>query len=136
MADTPTLLRRAARWTAVLIAVVGGIAWAVSGQEMALGVALGALVGLGNLLALGRALRIMLSNPEEHRPVAGKKWVLPTVILLKWPFVLLALGLILWYMPARPEGVAIGIGLSLLAITIAALRGSREPPGTTPGNTP
>jgi len=136
MTDTTTVLRGATRWTAALIVAVGGIAWALFGREMALGVALGALLGLLNLLALGRALGLMLSSAQQHRPAAGKKWVLPTVLLLKWPFLLLALGLILWYMPARPEGVAVGFGLSLLAASLAAIRGSKKPPATTPGNTP
>jgi hypothetical protein len=41
--------------------------------------------------------------------------------LLKWPLVGLALAGILWYMPARPEGVALGVVLSLAAAVLAAL---------------
>lgn len=130
MPATPTFIQLTIRWIAVLVAVAGGISWWLSGRDMALGVALGAVVGLANLMLLSRAMAKVLANPQQHRPVAGKKWVLPTVIVLKWPFLLLALGLILWYLPARPEGVATGVALSLLAACIAAIGGSKEPATT------
>jgi hypothetical protein len=41
--------------------------------------------------------------------------------LLKWPLLGLALAGILWYMPARPEGVALGVVLSLAAAVLAGL---------------
>ena len=123
MLDSTTFLRRAASWTLALLALAGGLAWWTLGKDMALGVALGALVGLLNLVVLSRSLSRVLANPEQHRPAPGKNWVLPAAVVLKWPFLLLVLGLILWYMPARPEGVAAGVLLSLLAATIAALRG-------------
>ena len=46
--------------------------------------------------------------------------------LLRLPFVVLALVLILWYMPARPEGVALGVTLSLAAAVLAALRAENQ----------
>lgn len=128
MSDPKSFLRRTVSWTVVLLAVAGGISWWLSGRDMALGVALGGLVGLANLLLLTRALAKVIANPEQHRPVAGKNWVLPAAIVLKWPFLLLALGLILWYLPARPEGVAAGVAITLLAASLAAIRGSKPPP--------
>ncbi|MBL4685492.1 MAG: hypothetical protein JKY37_12935 [Nannocystaceae bacterium] len=130
MPATPTFIQLTIRWIVALVVVAGGISWWLSGRDMALGVALGAVVGLANLMLLSRAMAKMLANPQQHRPVAGKKWVLPTVIVLKWPFLLLALGLILWYLPARPEGVAAGVALSLLAACIAAIGGSKKPATT------
>ena len=118
-------LGRATIWTLALSAVFGAISWFMWGSNMALGLALGALVGLANLWLLQRAVGQVLQSPEEHRPAAGSKWALPAALLLKWPFLLLALGLILWYMPARPEGVAAGVLLSLLAASIASRVGAR-----------
>ena len=135
MSDAPTFIRRTAGWTVALVAVAGGISWWAFGQDIALGVALGALVGFANLVVLSRSLSKVLENPEQHRPAAGKKWVLPAVLLLKWPFLLLALGLILWYMPARPEGVAAGVALSLLAASIAAVRGAKGTSADNNGST-
>jgi hypothetical protein len=123
-----TLVRRIAWWTVVLAGIWAAIVYAMSGWPMALGVALGALLGLANLWLLSRAISGALANAREHRPSPGQKWALPGVFLLKWPFLLLALGLILWYLPARPEGVGIGIGLSLLAAALAATRGSKAAP--------
>jgi hypothetical protein len=127
-ADERPFLPRVAMWTLGLAAAVSALCLLVSGGPMALGVALGALLGLANLWLLSRAISGALANAREHRPSPGQKWALPGVFLLKWPFLLLALGLILWYLPARPEGVGIGIGLSLLAAALAATRGSKAAP--------
>lgn len=126
--DDQAFFRRVAAWTCGLTAAVGLAGLLVSGGPMALGVALGALLGLANLWLLSRAISAALANAREHRPSPGQKWALPGVFLLKWPFLLLALGLILWYLPARPEGVGIGIGLSLLAAALAATRKNRTAP--------
>jgi hypothetical protein len=126
--DDASFLRRVAIWTLGLGTAVSALGLVLFDAPMALGVALGALVGLANLWLLSRAISAALANAREHRPSPGQKWALPGVFLLKWPFVLLALGLILWYLPARPEGVGIGIGLSLLAAALAATRTNRTVP--------
>jgi drug/metabolite transporter (DMT)-like permease len=131
--DSAPLLRRAALWTLVMVAIAGAISLPLSGHEMSLGIALGALVGWVNLWLLARALRTMLRDPRQYRPTGSRTWVLPGVLLLKWPFILLALALILWYMPARPEGVALGALLALVGASIAALRANRG--STTPAPT-
>ena len=123
--DSAPLLRHAALWTTVMAAIAGAISLPLFGHEMSLGIALGALVGWVNLWLLARALRTMLRDPQQHRPTGQRTWVLPSVLLLKWPFILLALALILWYMPARPEGVALGALLALVGASIAAIRADR-----------
>jgi hypothetical protein len=119
--DSGPLLRRAAWWTAAMAAIAGAISLPLFGREMGLGIALGALVGWVNLWLLARALKAMLRDPQQYRPTGARTWVLPGVLLLKWPFILLALAFILWYMPARPEGVALGALLALVGASIAAL---------------
>lgn len=125
--DSNPLLRRAALYTGLMTAVAGAISLPLFGREMSVGIALGALVGWVNLWLLARALRVMLRDPQQYRPVGARTWVLPGVLLLKWPFILLALAFILWYMPARPEGVALGALLALVGASIASLRGNRAP---------
>lgn len=127
-----TLLRRAAAWTTLLTGAASLVALMWWGYEMALGVALGALVGFANLWLLSRAVAQLVDNAGDHRPAPGRKWSLPAVLLLKWPFVLLALAGILWYMPARPEGVALGLVLSLAAASVAAAKGRSVPPEAEP----
>ena len=43
-------------------------------------------------------------------------------VALRWPLFMVALFGILWYMPARLEGVLAGITVSLLSTIFAALR--------------
>ena len=116
------MVRRAAAWAGLGVVVGGAISWAVSGFEMALGLALGALLGVGNLMLTARAISSLISDPERHRPERPGGLALPAILLLKWPLLLLALGGVLWYLPARPEGVAIGVALSLAAAAAAAQR--------------
>lgn len=123
--DSGPLLRRTLAWTVGLVVVSGAISHAVWGREMSLGIALGALVGLANLWLLARALKTVLGNAQQYRPTAGATWVLPGVILLKWPLLLLALAMILWYMPARPQGVALGALLALVGASISAISANR-----------
>ncbi|MEM9454099.1 MAG: ATP synthase subunit I [Myxococcota bacterium] len=123
--DSTPLLRHAGLWTTGMVAIAGAISLLLVGPEMSLGIALGALVGWVNLWLLARAVRVMLRDPQQYRPAGRRTWVLPGVLLLKWPFVLLALAFILWYMPARPEGVALGALLALVGASIAALRANR-----------
>lgn len=123
-----SMMKRTAAWTLGLTSLVSAATLAFWGYPMALGVALGALVGLANVWLLSRALSRLVDNPTEHRPAAGRKWTLPAVLLVKWPAILLALAIILWYMPARPEGVALGALLSLAAASIAARQAHRSPP--------
>jgi hypothetical protein len=125
-ASRALMMKRTAAWTLALASVGSAIALGLWGHEMALGLALGALVGLANVWLLSRALAGLVTNPEEHRPAPGRKWTLPAVLLLKWPVILLALAIILWYMPARPEGVALGALLSLAAASIAARQAHRS----------
>jgi hypothetical protein len=132
--DSGPLLRRAAWWTAAMAAIAGAISLPLFGHEMGLGIALGALVGWVNLWLLARALRAMLRDPQQHRPTGARTWVLPGVLLLKWPFILLALAFILWYMPARPEGVALGALLALVGASIAALAKNEGPKNEGPKN--
>lgn len=134
--DSGPLLRRAAVWTAAMVAIACAISLPLFGHEMSLGIALGALVGWVNLWLLARALKAMLRDPQQYRPTGARTWVLPGVLLLKWPFILLALAFILWYMPARPEGVALGALLALVGASIAAVATKKASPDqapTTPG---
>ncbi len=109
-------------WAAAGTVVVGTISWGLAGFEMALGVALGALLGVGNLALTARVISHLVSDPQRHRPTRPGALAWPAILGLKWPLLLLALGGVLWYMPARPEGVAIGVALSLAAAAAAAQR--------------
>ena len=111
-------LTRAWILTLVLVAVASGAAWLLHGHALALGVALGALFGMLNITALDWILTSLISRAQREKP-SSRGWSIPALLLLKWPVVLLALAGVLWYIPARPEGLAAGLILSLVAAVIA-----------------
>ncbi len=143
-------------WIAALALVAGGVALLVSGADLALGIALGALFGYANLRLLGRSVLAMLSIAESSPggPRGGSEPPDPEDILdfsqsaassplepletdvaapekrsgsfIRLPALALAMILILWYMPARPEGFLLGLVLSLLAAVGAAIQASRH----------
>ena len=117
-----TLVRRIAWWTVVLAGIWAAIVYAMSGWPMALGVALGALVGLANVWLIASTMTTLLKNANELRAPGRKRWALLGPLVAKWPLVLLALFGVLWYLPARPEGVALGVAISLAAASIAAIQ--------------
>ena len=119
---TATLVRRIAWWTVVLAGIWAAIVYAMSGWPMALGVALGALVGLANVWLIASTMTTLLRNANELRAPGRKRWALLGPLVAKWPLVLLALFGVLWYLPARPEGVALGVAISLAAASIAAIQ--------------
>ncbi len=129
--DVDGLLRRMALWTAALGLGVAGLLGLWQGFGMALGIVLGAALGYANVWMAAQALRGIVASPHEHRPAPGSKWALPAGLLVKWPLILLALFVILWYSPARPEGVALGVVIALAAASFAALVRSR-PSGSAP----
>ena len=167
LADPDDYLRRTAIWTLGLGAGASALCAMVWDWQLALGVALGALLAHVNLMLLARTLgsalgRVTGGGPEgevvsgpstmsdsepvgttpptdgDGSPEARARRESARVRaqgLFRLPLVVLALVLILWYMPARPEGVALGVVLSLASAVFAALRSenrrfapTREPP--------
>jgi hypothetical protein len=132
---TTDLVRRIAWWTVVLAGIWAAIALALSGWPMALGVAAGALVGLANVWLIASTMTTLMRNANELRAPGRKRWAQQWTILgplvMKWPLILLALFGVLWYLPARPEGVALGVAISLAAASIAAIQ-QRKPSGPAP----
>lgn len=126
--------------------------WMLGGADFALGVALGALLGFANVWLLGRSIETLLrrsgtsvpspdqppepadspdildwspdgpnpSNAQEFSQIDAQSHRRQGVLRLVASS--LAMVLILWYMPARPEGIALGVGASLLAAVLAALQ--------------
>lgn len=103
--------------------------------RLALTIALGAVIAAANfmLLAQGiaRAIDRTVDDPSRasnqsdpaHEPPARAPEALRSGLRLA--LLLLAMLGILWYMPARPEGLAVGVLIVLLAATIAGYRHNR-----------
>ncbi len=117
------LLSRILQWTAALTAPVFAAGWVLWDFETALGILCGAGLGALNFILLGRSLQKMFASPDEHR---GSRWGVPVVMLLKWPLILGALAIVMFYLPVSPQGVAAGALVSLVAGSTAALREQRE----------
>ena len=135
--------RVSGRWTILFASAAGIITQLYWDWRMSLGVALGALIGHLHFSLLARAVANLLTPrggqqgtetdalrgvqadglPEEAGdPAGGAKWTFRVVLLA------LALVGILWYMPARPEGVALGLVLALLAAVIGGISTERHRP--------
>jgi hypothetical protein len=138
------LLRDTVRISGVITAVCCALLGFLAGLWLALSVALGALIMLANFLLLARALTRLIeraldpprtaksesdpadpddpgATPHEPTPPPSKTPAGP----LRLAVLVLAMTMILWYMPARPEGLAVGILIVLLAATIAGVRQNR-----------
>ncbi len=128
-------LRRTALWSAALVLVWSLILGPWLGWPMVVGLVAGGLVGYLNLWLGARALALLiprLSGGAGKANLKDSRSALMLLLLMKWPVVLLALLGILWYLPARPEGVALGIAISLAAASIAWLRRPTAPADDAP----
>ena len=143
-------------WLGGLAAAAAAAIALLGQLPLAVGTALGALFGYLNLRLLGRSVHAVLvraaSTPPPSEPAVPEA---DDPDILEWSespnyrpdeglggnlegrdsvrgslLRLLALGLalllILWYMPARTEGIALGLGLSLLAAVIAGIQTNRS----------
>jgi len=147
--------RRLTPWIGALAGLAAATALLVSGGDFALGIALGALFGYANLRLLGRSVLAMLSGSGSRTPapLVSDPEADPEDIVdfsqsaanklhaafdeddapapasrgnfVRLPLLALAMILILWYMPARPEGFLLGFVISLLAAIGAAIQASR-----------
>lgn len=124
-------LRRTALWSLALVAVWSAILGPWLGWSMVVGLAAGALVGFLNLWLGARALNMLIPRLPSGTSKDNKS-AMALLLLMKWPLVLLALVGILWYLPARPEGVALGIAISLAAASIAWIRRPIAPASNVP----
>jgi hypothetical protein len=119
------VMRRAALWTAALGVIWAVIAWLLWDRMMALGVLAGAVIGGLNFWLLGRALSQVVSDPERYRDTKSR---IPKPLLLKWPLILGLFAIALWWLPLRPEGVAMGALISLMSLTLAGWLESQAAP--------
>ena len=127
-ADLIPLMRRTANWTLVLTAiwaVITGIVW---GGAMALGVVLGAVLGLVNFWLLGRTVAGLVAAASTGESSHRRSWVPPIALILKWPLLLAMVGFVLWFTPARGEGLALGALITLASVSIAAMTQRGTPP--------
>ncbi len=116
------LLSRILQWTVALTVPVAIAGWLIWDSATALGIVCGSALGAANFVLLGRSLQKMFADPEEYR---GSKWTVPVAMLVKWPLILGALAIVMFWLPVSPQGVAIGALVSLAAGSTAALREHR-----------
>ena len=120
--------RRIGLWTLTLTVIAALCALAFASPEQALGVLLGAAIGLFNFQSLARAaIRMLLAaQAEPDTTAAATGRFAPLLAMLRWPATALATAAVLWYMPGRPEGLAVGVLVALIAFTAAALQSAGE----------
>jgi ATP synthase I chain len=119
--DATPLLRETLLLSSVATLVCCALVSVLGDPRLALTIALGAVIAVANFLLLarwiGRAIDRTVADPRDtpERPRSG----------LRLAFLLLAMLGVLWYMPARPEGMAVGVLIVLVAATIAGNRHNR-----------
>jgi hypothetical protein len=116
------VLKAAARWTA-LLGLLGCAVALVVGPDLtfAWSIALGALAMTANFAMLTITLARSLGASDLVNEDGTPKRRIRVGMVLRMPLFLVALVGILWYMPARPQGVFLGVVIGLLAASIAAL---------------
>jgi hypothetical protein len=127
--DLPALwTRRIGLWTLTLSTAAALVLCLLGHAAQALSLLLGAALGALNFLSLTRAaLRVLREAEADPDPVAAREGrFAPLLAALRWPATALATAAVLWYMPGRPEGLVAGVLVALVALTAAALQGSRE----------
>ena len=105
LADTATrFLLAGARWHVLFVGLATVAALILGDPRLAAGLALGALLMYANLTMATRTLKRTFrgTGSVPQSPSAALAWA------TRWPLLALALVGILWYMPARPEGIALG----------------------------
>jgi len=123
------VLRAAAGWTVILGLLACAVALALgSGVTFAWSIALGALVMTANFSMLTMTLARSLGAHDLVAEDGTPKRRIRVGMALRLPLFLVALVGILWYMPARPQGLFLGVVIGLLAASVAALRAKRANP--------
>lgn len=126
------LVRGTIRWTSGLAGIACVLALFL-GDDLAFvwSIALGALVTSVNFvlltITLARSLGARDLVLEDGTPSRRIRFG----VALRWPLFLVALVLILWYMPARPQGVVLGVVIGLAAAALAAFKTIKSPPSST-----
>ncbi|MCA9690009.1 MAG: hypothetical protein R3A51_03465 [Nannocystaceae bacterium] len=117
--------RRMVLWTLTWAGPGVLVAWIAFDEAQAVSVVAGAALGFANFLLLARGVFRALGDGASDAKT-------PLIASLRWLGTALATAGILWYMAGRPEGLAGGFTLSLVAFVCAALRSaddlSHEPP--------
>jgi hypothetical protein len=126
-----TLVRETLLLTGLATIITCALVGLLADPRLALTIALGAGIAGANFLLLARGIARAIdlassdlgSSDHPHEPVPQPENSLRSGLRLA--LLLLAMLGILWYMPARPEGLAVGVLIVLLAATIAGFRHNR-----------
>lgn len=104
--------------TAALALVEGAISATFGNLSLAMSIALASAISFLWLRETASGVRMIISRAQE----SGLKSPGRARLLLFPAIAALALTFILWYMPARPEGVVLGVLNGLLALVYAGIR--------------
>lgn len=127
------LLRETLVFAGVGTALCCALAGLLGDLRLSLTIALGAVIAATNFLLLARGISRAIDRAAvDAEPAASDRAPEPPARPVQAPrnglrlaLLLLAMLGILWYMPARPEGLAVGVFIVLLAATIAGFRRNR-----------
>jgi hypothetical protein len=112
----PKVLRRIERWNGLLagILILGAVVF--FGGQVALGVAVGAVLAVANFWGM----RLLVG--ASLRRQGGKRAALQLLLIAKMGILFLLVFLAIRYLPLHPVGLAVGLSVFLISIAVESLR--------------
>lgn len=125
------------RMTSHVLWVAGGVSFLMllqSGWQMAYSVAVAAALFAWGLRTQAKLLSAVLASAGKNAERVGASQSakssgreLRSKLMLQLPLLLLALAAVLWYTPAEPIGILIGVGCVLASTVAAAIETNLQP---------
>lgn len=109
-------MKRIERWNGLLAGIVILAAAAFFSAQVALGVAVGAILAVVNFWSM----RLLVA--ASLRRQGGKRAALQLLLIAKMGVLFVLVFLAIRYLPLHPVGLAIGLSIFLISIAVVSLR--------------
>jgi hypothetical protein len=117
----PKEIKRIERWNGLLAGIVILLAVAFFSAQIALGVAVGAILAVVNFWSM----RLLVA--ASLRRQGGRRAALQLLLVVKMGVLFFLVFLAIRYVPLHPVGLAIGLSIFLISIAVESLRFKPEP---------
>ena len=117
-------MKRIERWNGLLAGIVILAAVAFFSAQVALGVAVGAILAVVNFWSM----RLLVA--ASLRRQGGKRAALQLLLIAKMGVLFVLVFLAIRYLPLHPVGLAIGLSIFLISIAVVSLRYQRRAEGS------
>jgi hypothetical protein len=112
----PSEMKRIERWNVLLAGIIILAAVVFGSGQIALGVAVGAILAVVNFWSM----RLLVA--ASLRRQGGKRAALQLLLIAKMGILLFLVFLAIRYLPLHPVGLAVGLSIFLISIAVESLR--------------